>query len=360
MKHIKKTVFYVDDEPECRNFFEQSLEGFEFQAKTFENGYLLMDYIRCGNVPNVVLLNLHLPGIDGFETAKQIKEINSNIPLIAVISTVDPDSYKKLFENNFHEVIFKPFDPEVIKVKIKNAIRTSHLLNSEQIEYMLMLTFANLEQLRDPLTRGHNYRMGLLSGEIVKELGCSSECYECIKVASSLHDIGKHIIPDHIINKPGKLDVHEMAIMKTHTTMGHRILSSCYKLNIESMLMAAEIALKHHEKLDGSGYPYGITKEDIPPFVRVVTIADILDACTMKRPYHQERSIGEGFDILREELKNETIDKKIFNTVLKMKDKIKEINILSSVEYEVNDMPVACSVSGYCSECFNKKKLKHQ
>jgi putative two-component system response regulator len=313
---FKKKVFIADDNLATRRLITGILSD-KYDVICFSNGFQLNEYIQAGNTPDVVLLDIVMP-MDGIETGQRIHMYNKKIPLIAVSGQLTDDMYKELFENNFYDAIEKPFNIQGLRKKVANAVRDSELLTIHETEYAILLTFANMEVFKDINTHEHNSRISSISYNIAKKMDLNDDFCKCIRSAAVLHDIGKLIIPDTILNKEGKLTIPEFEIIKTHTTKGGEILKQIAQTGIIGFEMGQEVALKHHEKLDGSGYPCGIN--NIPLYVQIVTVADMYDAIKSKRAYHQERSKEECMKILNEDAKNN----KINLDILSILDKITE------------------------------------
>jgi response regulator RpfG family c-di-GMP phosphodiesterase len=308
---IKKIIFYADDNIYMRNTIRETLND-KYEISTYKDGQLLLDAITNGSIPHVILLDIQMPLMDGFETAAKINELNHNIPIIAVSGFISTESYEQLFKANFYDAIQKPFSFHMLKRKIENALKESKILNFEKAEEIMITTFANLEELRDPLTKGHNDRVSKIVASIATAMKFDETMIQNLKLAAMLHDVGKHGITENILNKTTKLSDNEFDMIKRHTIKGKTILEPLSAFGIDSMILAEEIAFKHHEKLDGSGYPIGMTKNDIPEYVRIVTIADIYDAIVSERPYHPRRAHSEGILALQQDVMNGKLDNEIF------------------------------------------------
>lgn len=160
-----------------------------------------------------------------------------------------------------------------------------------------IMRLSKAAKYRDPETGMHIFRMSAYSEHIAKNLGLSREDCKLILEAAPMHDIGKVGIPDHILLKPGKLDEDEFAVMKTHSQIGYDILKESYSVLLQT---AAKIALFHHEKWDGSGYPAGLKGEDIDIFARVVAVADVFDALTSEKPYKKAWELEKAVSFIKE------------------------------------------------------------
>jgi putative two-component system response regulator len=188
----------------------------------------------------------------------------------------------------------------------------------------IIYRLAKAAEFKDEYTGFHIQRIGFYSTKIAEHLGLSKEQVELIKYSSPLHDIGKLRIPDHILLKPGPLTKDEWEIMKTHTIMGAKILEGS---KIKYLKAAEKIALLHHEKWDGTGYPYGLKGKKIPLFARIVSIADVFDALTSDRPYRKAFSVEGAFEIIKNE-SGKHFDPELVEIFLKIKDEIIEIRTL--------------------------------
>jgi len=215
-----------------------------------------------------------------------------------------------LSKNNYQKYVEKLIE-DIIKLKIENE----ELL--QEIIYRLSLT----AEYKDEYTGTHIQRISLYCNLIAKEMKLDKDFIKKITLASPLHDIGKIGIPDNILLKPGKLTPQEFEIMKTHTLIGAKILDNSKQ---ELLKFAKEIALYHHEKYNGKGYPFNLKGEEIPLCARIVAIADVFDALTSKRPYKEPYPISDTIDIIKKDSK-EHFDPEIANIFLKNIKDIVEI-----------------------------------
>jgi len=324
----KKTIFIADDMDCSRELITEILSQNGFNVTSFPNGKELINHInKTKKVPDCILLDIEMPVMNGIDTAKGLRKINvlKKAPMIAVSGKIDDLTYKSLFQNGFYEAVKKPFITEILIKKVKDAITNSEHVSYKEFEYSMLLTLANLEELRDVSTSGHNKRLSLMAWEIAKELGKDKEYCNCIKKAVSLHDIGKMAIPESILNKETPLTKEEYELIKTHPQRGYEILDSLTKYGIDSLKMAQEISIKHHEKLDGSGYPLGIKHNNLPIYVRIATLLDMYDAYTMKRSYHKTRTHEEGISFLEKEVKDNKIDKDVLKAFKRTSNSISRI-----------------------------------
>ena len=270
-----------------------------------------------------------MPFLNGIETAEKIRETDKKTPIIAISGYLNDNYYKGFFEQGFCEAISKPFSVEVLRAKVQNALNNALIPSYQKLIDLFTLTVAHMGDARDALTQNHNLRIGELSSLLAAEMGFNNRHCEDIRLGARLHDIGKIAINDKILQKPGKLTDDEFDYIKVHTSNGAVILDGLAKESQFSYLkLASEIAMYHHEKLDGKGYPNQLKGNEIPLYVRIVTVVDIYDAVTMQRPYHDERPHEEGIKVLLELQNQGKLDPDIIAIFLKRETEIKEIKNL--------------------------------
>jgi len=256
--------------------------------------------------PDLVLLDLHMPRRDGFEILKDLAPYLSEtfLPVLILTGDASGESKKGALSLGAKDFLAKPFDDGEVLLRIHNLLETRSLYLSlqthnaelearvrmrtrelEQSQGEVLERLAGAAEFRDGETSRHTERVGELSGQIASALGFDSEYSAMIRVAARLHDIGKIGIPDSILLKPGKLTREEFAVMASHTIIGARILSGG---SSDVVTLAEQIALSHHERWDGTGYPHRLKGEAIPIEARIVSVADVLDALSHPRPYRAE------------------------------------------------------------------------
>lgn len=252
--------------------------------------------------PDIVLLDLAMPYLDGFAVMPQLLQEMADDVVPVVVLTADATSTTKhrALKKGASDFLTKPLDETEVLLRINNLLETRFhnvLLESRVCERTLELEKAQLETLqrlalaaeyRDDDTGLHTKRVGLMAASIAEVLGLPPTQVNLIARAAPLHDVGKIGISDTILLKPGKLTEEEFAIMRQHTTIGAQILSGSTS---PWLRLAEEIALSHHERWDGQGYPKGLTGENIPIEGRIVAVADVFDALTHERPYKKAWSV---------------------------------------------------------------------
>lgn len=254
--------------------------------------------------PDLVVLDLHMPHTDGFEILEGLAQHTTEgeyLPVLVVSGNQEPDTRRRALASGAKDFLLKPFDVEEVLLRVRNLLETRRLhqalrsqneiLEERVRERTRELELARIETLerlaraaeyRDDATGQHTQRVGRSAALVARALGLPSEEVDLIRRAAPLHDLGKIAIPDSILLRPGRLSEAEFEIMRTHTRIGARILSGS---QIPLLDVAATIALTHHERYDGLGYPDGLRGESIPLVGRIVAVADVFDALTHDRPY---------------------------------------------------------------------------
>ena len=254
--------------------------------------------------PDLVLLDLHMPHLDGFAVLRLLAPKLTGggyLPVLMLTGDATPEAKRGALSLGAKDFVAKPFDATEVLLRIRNLLETRFLyralehqnsalevrvkertrdLQRSQLEIVERLVRA--AQIRDDATGRHTQRVGDLSALLAEALGAGIHFVDLIMRAAPLHDVGKIGIPDNILLKAGKLTPAEMEIVKSHTTIGAKMLSGGQS---ELVKMAERIALSHHERWNGRGYPQGLAGEAIPLEARIVGLADFLDALTHNRPY---------------------------------------------------------------------------
>jgi len=294
----------VDDEPAHGQLLEQSLQvwGFTNVVSTTDPHQVLPLYQR--QRPDLIVLDLRMPGLDGFQVMEQLQHIvptGDYLPILVVSAEYTPQARRKALSMGARDFLTKPYDLHELLLRITNMLelRLLHrymesqtlLLEESVRERTQALEQAQLETLerlalageyRDDDTGLHTQRVGKMAAQLAWCLGLAGEFVSMIRRAAPLHDVGKIAIADGILLKAGALDDEEWATMKGHTTKGAAMLAGS---QAPSLQCAEEIAITHHERWDGSGYPAGLVGDAIPMAGRLVAVADVFDALTHERPY---------------------------------------------------------------------------
>lgn len=262
--------------------------------------------------PDLILLDIMMPELDGYQVCKALKDNPSTakIPVIFITAMIEHENEFTGLELGAVDYLTKPVNADIVKQRIKNHLELydrRRQLESEVEKRTAKIEASRMEiihrlgraaEYKDNETGLHVKRMSLFSHKIALETGMTEREARLILKAAPMHDIGKIGIPDSILLKPGKLDSEEWEVMQTHAQIGADILSD----GDSAILKLAEtIAITHHEKWDGSGYPNGLAGEDIPLAGRIVAIADVFDALTSERPYKKAWPTEKAVNLIKEE-----------------------------------------------------------
>jgi putative two-component system response regulator len=286
----EKKILCVDDEPNNLQVLRQILKD-RYQLIFATSGEKALE--ACAkHRPDMVLLDIMMPGMNGYEVCKQLKSDpeTGGIPVLFVTAMGDVEDEASGFDAGAVDYIQKPVSTALVvrRVQTHLSLVEARALENSHKEAMFMLGEAG--HYNDSDTGVHIWRMAAYARAIASAAGWPEHLAKKLELAAPMHDTGKIGIPDSILKAPRKLTKEEWDIMKTHPRIGHRILS---KSSAPIFVMGAEISLGHHEKWDGSGYPSGLSGEDIPESARIVALADVFDALTVKRPYKEAWPVEE-------------------------------------------------------------------
>jgi putative two-component system response regulator len=275
-------ILCVDDEPNNLALFRQIL-GEDHRLVLARDG---LQALRAAekHSPSLILLDVEMPGMDGYEVAWALKAHGSteHIPIIFVTALDREVDERTGFASGGVDYITKPVSPFILRARVNthlSLVRTSALNRSYQ-DAIQMLGIAG--HYNDSDTGVHIWRMAAYARVLAETVGWDPERARLLEQAAPMHDTGKIGIPDEILKKPGKLSPREWNTMKRHTEIGFEILS---RSKAPLFQLAAEVALNHHERWDGSGYPRGLSGSQIPESARIVAVADVFDALATRRPY---------------------------------------------------------------------------
>ena len=308
--HSRARILIVDDEITNIQLLRRLLEraGFTRIATTCDPRDARTLYVEFR--PDLILLDLHMPNMDGLAVMQELNQIAeaTYLPVLILTGDVSPEARRDALSRGAKDFLHKPFSPDEVLLRINTLLETRFLylqiqsqnqmldakvrertreLEAAQIEIIERL--AKAAEFRDDNTGQHTERVGQMAALIARQVGLPDAQVSLIRRAAPLHDVGKIGIPDTILLKLGKLTEDEFEVVKTHTTIGARILSGS---RFPILRLAEEIAFSHHERWDGYGYA-GIRRESIPLAGRIVAVADVFDALTQQRPYKQAWPVTE-------------------------------------------------------------------
>lgn len=307
MMDEKQTVLLVDDTPENIDVLVGTLKH-DYHVKAAINGERALKIVQA-TPPDIILLDIMMPGIDGYEVCRRLKAdyTTRHIPVIFITAKIDVEDELQGLELGAVDYITKPISPPIVQARVRTHLalydqnreldRKVHLKTQQlhQTRLQIIQRLGRAAEYKDNETGMHVIRMSHYARILGLAAGMSEAEADLLMNAAPMHDIGKIGIPDHILRKPGKLDAEEFEIMKTHTTIGGEIIGED---SSELLQLARVVALTHHEKWNGFGYPNGLAEEDIPRVGRIVAIADVFDALTSVRPYKKAWPVEEAVAFL--------------------------------------------------------------
>jgi len=327
----RSTILIVDDTPDNLALIGDLLKD-EHTVKVATNGEKALRIAQSDNPPDLILLDIMMPGMDGYEVCRQLKcdAKTRDIPVIFLTARTEMEDEKHGLELGAADYITKPISPPIVMARVRTHLdlkavadflrdknqyleqevdkRTSEV---QAVQEVTILALASLAETRDKETGNHLRRTQLYVRVLACKLKEHPRFQEYLTEAniamlfksSPLHDIGKVGIPDRILLKPGKLEPEEFEIMKTHTTIGRDALDHAEQslgAKVEFLTVAKEIALSHQEKWDGSGYPEGLSGDGIPISARLMAVADVYDALISRRVYRKAMPPETVFKIILE------------------------------------------------------------
>jgi putative two-component system response regulator len=319
----------VDDDPKVRQAHARIVQALGYHVETAADGIEALAMLSLG--VDLIVLDGEMPNMDGFEVARQVREHpeHAHLPIVMVTGLTRSEDRRRALQIGINDFINKPVDAEDLALKAKwllelksaydrlkdqeieltRAVETktdalrgalTRMTDAQRLTYEAHLdTITRLmiaAEYRDHDTAGHIERIGLYSGIVARTLGMSPGHVELIRHAAPMHDVGKLGVPDRVLLKPGKLDDDEWVLMRAHTTMGSDILSNSSAPVIQ---LGQKIALSHHEKWDGTGYPHGLAGEAILLEGRICAVVDFFDALTMDRPYRKAVPNADVIEMMR-------------------------------------------------------------
>ena len=297
-------ILVVDDEKSIRDVFQMAVDHAGYTCSVAESGDNALEIMKKTHI-DVVVTDIQMPGISGLDLVEKIKGIYDS-DVIVMTGFVEDFTYEKIIELGARDFIHKPVRLNELLVRLKRVLNERELLAErnqafEEIKDAYLDTVNRLvlaAEYKDEDTGDHILRMSRYSTLLAEMMGMSSEEVQLMLYSSPMHDIGKIGIPDSILLKKGKLTDEEFEIMKTHTTIGGKILA---KSKSKILQRAEIIAVTHHEKWNGKGYPNGLSKEDIPLSGRIVALIDTFDALTSRRPYKDPYPVRVACEIIHRE-----------------------------------------------------------
>lgn len=308
-------ILVVDDEPYICEILSRVLGSEGYTCEVASNGEAALKLLE-NDTFHLMISDIMMPGLSGLDLLAIVRAVHPDVAVIMLTAVDDRKIAVEALEFGAYGYLIKPFDKNDILINVTNALERRRLAllskryeqdledkvrertrevkeREEEIVFRLLSAMGH----RDDETGSHARRIGLYAATLAKEVGWKSEAVENIRLAASMHDLGKIGIPDRVLQKAGPLTSDEFALMQGHSEIGARILGGS---DVPALKMAAEIALSHHEKWDGSGYPSGLAGLDIPESARIVAIVDAYDALVHNRVYRPALTEEKAVAILKD------------------------------------------------------------
>lgn len=317
-------ILLVDDDPAQRLLLNMCLELGDYSVVEAGNGEEAFTILEREPEIRLVVTDLDMPVMNGFDLISKVRESDLRYRYIIVLtSSEEKQSLVNALSLGADDYIAKPVRPDEMRLRIEGGIRLLRL----EIQEELILSMAKLAEYRSDETGYHLERVQYYTRTLARDLSLkhpqlkiSAQLAEEFSRVSPLHDIGKVAIPDSILHKPGQLTPEEFSIMKTHASIGGQLLKDIYtKSRSQYLKVAYEVAMFHHERFDGSGYPEGLTGEEIPVVARIVALTDMYDAMTTERCYKLAFSHEKAKNIIVKE-RGRHLDPKMVDSFLSQED----------------------------------------
>lgn len=307
-------ILVVDDEEQIRRLLNRTLSRIDEYACTLAADGAEARRCLGKQAFELVLCDVNMPGESGIDLARHIASEYEDTAVIILTGVDDPKTADAAIEAGAYGYIIKPFNPNELIINIRNALRRRKLeianrISRHDLEQMveertvslqkalegIIHAMARTVESRDPYTAGHQHRVADLAVAIATEMNLPRDQIEGIRMAGMIHDLGKISVPAEILSKPGRLRENEFALLKAHPETGYDIIA-----DIEFPWPIAQMVLQHHEKMDGSGYPNGLSGEDILIEARILCVSDVVEAMASHRPYRPAFGIEKALDEISE------------------------------------------------------------
>ena len=294
-RHANARVLVADDEESVAELLRRMLVKDGYTVEVVNDGIAALAAVS-ERKPHVVLLDVNMPGMNGIDVCRRIKQDLANrlTPVVLVTGMAQREKRIEGLEAGADDFLGKPVDAQELLARVRSLVRMKRYTDDLDSAASLIMAMALLIEARDGNTEGHCHRMANYATALGRALDLGEEDLHALHRGGFLHDIGMLAIPDQVLRKSGPLDPEEFELMKSHTTVGDSLCG-----NLRSLEPVRPIIRHHHERLDGSGYPDGLAGDEIPLIAQIIGVVDVYDAVTTRRPYQGAHSSQEAIDILR-------------------------------------------------------------
>jgi len=292
-------VLVVDDYEPNLSGLRLLLECGGYEVLTASNGSDALRIVE-GERPDVVLLDVIMPGISGLDVCAQLKQDETTCltPVVLISAAQVRDTRIAGLDAGADDFLTKPVDPEELYTRVRSLVRLKRLTDDLESAESLFLTLGRIIEARDARTEGHCERLAEYATALGTSLNVAQSDLDALYRGAFLHDVGKIAIPDRVLLKKGKLTKKEYELMKQHPVIGDELCST-----VKSLEAVRPIVRSHHERLDGRGYPDKLAGDEIPLLARIVSVVDVFDALTTDRPYRKAMTNAAAYTVMTQEAK---------------------------------------------------------
>ncbi|MDD2539454.1 MAG: response regulator [Desulfuromonadaceae bacterium] len=351
----KQKIIIIDDEPVILELLSNIFNARNWETKTFQDGTQALNFME-ENPPDLILLDISMPKMNGYELCREVKRRGLKAPVVFLSGMAQKEDIIRGFQAGGVDYITKPFHYQEVLARIDvhlnlrsmaetielQKVVEKKILEISKAQHATIFAMAKLAENRDEDTGSHLERVQEYCRQLAEYLNSNSsysgqltpDYIDCLYHASTLHDIGKVAIPDSVLLKPGKLTEAEFEIMKTHTVIGGSNMQTVYNRYPDNSFigMGIEIALYHHERWDGKGYPDGLSGTNIPLSARIMALADVYDALCSDRCYRKALDHEHVKEMIAQE-SGKQFDTEIVAAFLELESNFKQIRTTSAYNY---------------------------